>query len=140
MKNLLTILACVILGILILPAILQHPAKDNAREEAVKADTMRLLEAFTDYYEEFGAYPDGDAAAMIRALSGENPARREFFQYPPDSINTKGELLDPWGTPYRITPSPGAEPPEIHSAGKNHLFETATAMHADDFRSRRIPR
>lgn len=136
MKKLLPILGCLFLGILIMPAVVEHPAKDNAQEEGVKMEARRLLEALTQYHGEFGAYPPGDSSQVIRELGGDNPEKKVFFECPADKLNEKGELLDPWGTPYRMIPSTGTALPIIHSAGKNRLFEAASAKRADDYRTR----
>ena len=135
MKKLLPILGCLFVGILMFPAFLKRPARDESQQEAVVIQGHNLLEAFAAYHEAFGAYPAGDAAAIIRELRGENEKGQVFFECPPASLNDKGELLDPWGFPYRITYDSATGEPLVHSAGKNRLFESDGAKHADDYRS-----
>jgi hypothetical protein len=135
MKKLLPILGCIFVGILMMPAFLKRPAHDEAQQEAVVIEGHRLLEAFAAYREEFDAYPAGGQAAMIRELRGENAKQQVFFESPSESLDDKGELLDPWGSPYRITFDSATGEPLIHSAGKNRLFESDGAKHADDYRS-----
>lgn len=135
MKTLLSILACIVLSVLLLPAFLQPPAHDDAQGKSVLLQGATLLEAIEAYREEFGANPAGPAAAILQELRGGNAKGRVFFECPPESVNEKGELLDPWGTPYGITFEPGTQTPMIHSAGKNRLFEADDAKHADDYRS-----
>jgi len=139
MKKLLPILGCVFVGILIMPAFLQRPARDEAKEEAVIFQRAKLLEAFAAYREEFGAYPEGTSAAIIRELRGENARQKVFFESPPESLNEKGELLDPSGHPYRITFDGATGEPLVHSAGKNpFFFKSDGAEHADDYRSWKV--
>jgi hypothetical protein len=135
MKKLTAILACILLGILLMPAFLQPPGRDEAQEESLATQGARLLEAFAAYQQEFGAYPAGSPEAMLRELRGENEKQIVFFETPPESVNEKGELLDPWGNPFRITFEPETQMPLIHSAGRNRLFEAESANGGDDYRS-----
>jgi hypothetical protein len=73
---------------------------------------------------------------LIRTLRGENPKGVVFFECEPEALNAKGELLDPWGTPFRITFTPESPVPRMHSAGKDGKFDPEIAMmFGDDFRT-----
>lgn len=135
MKKLSAILGCLVLAVLLMPAFIKPPASDQAQEESVVVQGARLLEAFAAYREAFGAYPAGSPEMMLRELRGENEKQRVFFECPPESVNEKGELLDPWGNPIRITFEPETQAPLIHSAGRNRLFEADSAVGGDDYRS-----
>lgn len=135
MKKLPAILGCVLVAVLIMPAFLKRPARDEAKQEAVVLQVHRLLEAFAAYRNEFGAFPTGTPAGIIRELRGENTKQRVFFESPPESLNANGELLDPWGNPYQMTFDPATGEPMIHSAGQNRFWEPDGAQHADDHRS-----
>lgn len=135
MNKLLVIAGCTLLGILIMPAILQPPARERTQEDALRVEGAKLQEALAAYFEEFGQYPPGEAPAIIAELRGGNTKEIVFFECPPERLNLKGELLDPWGTPYRITFESESAPPRIHSAGLNRFFEAEDAPGSDDFRS-----
>lgn len=135
MKKLLPFLGCVLLAILVLPAFLEPPARDHAQQEAVVLEGAKLSEALAAYHAEFGEYPPGGVAEIIRGLRGENAKQQVFFESPPESQNAAGELLDPWGTPYQITFESETVPPTIRSAGPNRLFEDESARGSDDYRT-----
>lgn len=73
----------------------------------------------------FGGNPVGTNPEITAALNGNNPKGANFIQ--PDAgmrINAKGELVDPWGTPYFFHQLSGTEM-EIHSAGPDRVMWTA---------------
>lgn len=139
MKKLFAILGCILLSVLLMPAFIRPPAQDQAQEESVVIQGARLLEAFAAYQAEFGANPTGSPQDMLRELRGENEKQRIFFECPPESVNEKGELLDPWGNPFRITFEPETQKPLIHSAGRNRFFEADSAIGGDDYKSWQSP-
>lgn len=128
-------LACVLLGILLMPAFLHPPAKQQAERETVNVTVARLLEALTAYRDEFGEWPGGSPPAMIGALRGGNAQRRVFFAGPPEMFSPAGELLDPWGSPLLIEFDVETQTPRIRSPGPNRFYEAEHAPHSDDYRS-----
>lgn len=86
-------------------------------------DNMR--HAIRDYGTMFGGNPVGVNAEITGQLSGQNPKQVNFIR--PDAgmrINEKGELVDPWGTPYFFHQLSGHET-EIRSAGPDKIMWTA---------------
>ena len=76
-----------------------------------------MLDLLAHFRERFGGVPAGeDNAAVVNALTGNNPARLAFL--PPDdpAINARGELTDRWGTPFFFHLL-SREAVEIRSAG-----------------------
>ena len=64
---------------------------------------MRMLRAEIEGYKnEFGSYPTGDNAQILKKLFGDNPKQIKFLRPKNVSINQAGEFLDPWGTPFAI--------------------------------------
>src|SRR4051812_48710964 len=65
----------------------------------IQVETGAMAAALTRYKSDFGAFPAGDSRAICRALTGENAKGRQYIllRRTPD-----GDILDPWGTPYRI--------------------------------------
>lgn len=101
------------------------------------AKTMGALAALKcsleDYRSDYGRYPLGNNAAIYKALKGENPKKIEFLRLRPGALNAQGQIVDSWGTPYRIEiPEKGS--PRISSAGKNRRFEP-DSKDSDDIRS-----
>ena len=105
----------------------------HARGEGVRridAEMAAFMVALDQYKERFGAYPKGDSASVCRALTGDNPTKTIFIELGPRSKTEKGELLDPWGTPYMIYFS--GDLPLVRSAGKNKVFDATRDRECDD--------
>ena len=76
------------------------------------------------YSSRFGGNPVGTNPEITAALAGNNLKQINFIQ--PDSglrIDDKGELLDPWGTPFFFHQL-SATVMEIHSAGPDRKMWT----------------
>jgi hypothetical protein len=71
-----------------------------------------------EYLREYGAVPSGDNSRVFATLEGENPRKLVFFEAEPLDHNAKGELIDPWGTPYRFDLSDPTKP-RFWSCGKD---------------------
>ncbi len=72
----------------------------------------------------FGGNPVGTNPEITRALNGDNPKQVKFLRAEDGAqINGKGELLDPWGTPYFFHQISGTEM-EIRSAGPDKIMWT----------------
>ena len=70
----------------------------------------------------FGGNPVGTNAEITRALNGDNPGHANFLGgIPGTQINSNGELLDPWGTPYFFHQVSGSDM-EVHSAGPDRTM------------------
>jgi hypothetical protein len=73
------------------------------------------------YYAEYGTFPTGDNVAVAGALQGSNPRKIVFIEFKSQDTNQFGEVIDPWGTPYKFELQNG-KPPSIRSAGPNRVF------------------
>jgi hypothetical protein len=58
------------------------------------------------YRQMFGKFPEGSNADIGNALNGQNPSNSVFILSSSPLLNDKHEIIDPWGTPYRIYFSP----------------------------------
>jgi hypothetical protein len=105
----------------------------NARTAQFNNDVEDLFTALQKYKEKVGTYPTGGNLEVSKALQGNNgknvivivgSARK-------NSVNEKGEIVDPWGTPLRIYFSDTGV--LIRSAGPNRRFDDSTVIDADDF-------
>lgn len=92
-----------------------NPAVDLSRMQAI-------VDAAKGYQTEFGSWPKGDYAEIIRSLGGDNPRRVTFLVSDRRFVNSNGELVDSWGTPFQLSFS--GERPEVVSAGKDKMFGT----------------
>ncbi|XHR29976.1 MAG: type II secretion system protein GspG [Chthoniobacteraceae bacterium] len=105
----------------------------HEKEFAARHNLDEMVRALNAYYTEYGVMPKGNDAEVLAALQRKNP--RDIMFYEPGSrhLNSKGELLDPWGTPYRI----GATKPGYawaYSCGANKIDEGG-AWGSDDVSS-----
>ena len=77
------------------------------------------------YGSTMGGNPVGTNPEITSALNGNNPKQARFLDPAAGlRINDKGELIDPWGTPYFFHQLSGAEM-EIRSAGPDKTMWTA---------------
>ena len=81
--------------------------------------------AIHDFGAMFGGNPVGVNSEITGQLNGANPKHANFIQSDAGMrINEKGELVDPWGTPYFFHQLSGTEM-EIRSAGPDKIMWTA---------------
>ena len=76
------------------------------------------------YGSTFGGNPVGTNPEITKALQGDNPKQINFLKADGNRVNAKGELVDPWGTPYFFHQLSGNEM-EIRSAGPDQIMYTS---------------
>jgi hypothetical protein len=112
-----------IFGLIILIA-LAWPCFAHCRTTLMQAQFAGMFVAYKAYTQEFGTLPETTQNKdFIAALTGKNPKKIVFFDPAPKQLNEKGEILDNWGTPIRVTLH-ADEPPLFLSAGKDKIFGT----------------
>jgi Type II secretion system (T2SS), protein G len=84
-----------------------------------KVEIQMFLQAMETYQLVYGTYPSGSASNIIRCLKGDNSEKLCVLAM--KSSRTNGEILDVWGTPYKISVGPTNQV-SIRSAGKNRVF------------------
>jgi len=75
------------------------------------------------YHTLMGQNPVGTNEEIMKALMGGNPRQAVLGPPPGQTLNDKGELIDPWGTPYFFHQLSGDDM-EIHSAGPDKIMGT----------------
>jgi Type II secretion system (T2SS), protein G len=111
----------------------QWYAKLTAEQRAAQfnEDVNDIFYAVQKYKEHVGSYPAGSNAEVVKALSGEN-SKHVFIEIGRHkTLNDKGELVDPWGTPFKIYFS--GDSVLIRSAGPNKKFEDSSVQNSDDY-------
>ena len=79
---------------------------------------------FQLYRERFGSMPSGeDNAQFLNALRGRNPAALGIFPLAHPRLDSTGQLLDRWGTPYFFH-ALSRDHIQIRSAGPDRSFYT----------------
>ena len=90
---------------------------------ATVLENMRMV--FRNYISMFGSNPVGTNPEITQALDGGNRKQTHFVNADDGlRINGRGELIDPWGTPYFFHQLSGTEM-EIHSAGPDRVMWTS---------------
>ncbi len=98
-----------------------EPGFTNLPPETVVEHLRTTLRA---YQSMFGGNPVGTNPEITAALNGGNPKQAQFIREDYGlRINARGELIDPWGTPYFFHQLSGTEM-EIHSAGPDKVLWT----------------
>lgn len=97
----------------------------------LNGDIDSLFLALREYKKIVGTYPAGSNADIARALYGKNEKNLIILIVPRCELNVKGEIIDPWGTPYKIYFAPNEV--LIRSAGPNKVFEDSKASGGDDY-------
>jgi hypothetical protein len=86
-------------------------------------ELQKVRAMIASYHTLMGQNPVGTNAEIMKALMGGNPHQATLGPPPGQTLNAKGELLDPWGTPYFFHQM-SADDMEIHSAGPDKIMWT----------------
>jgi hypothetical protein len=123
---LLVILAAVVSGGLLY----LFQRRTNEELANFKADSDNLIIAFQQYKEIFGTFPSGDNLEISRQLFGKTEKKILIIAARKSQLNSKGEIVDPWGTPLQFYFSRTGI--LIRSAGPNKVWEDSILLKADD--------
>jgi len=103
----------------------------NLKSAQFNEDIDNLFDALQRYKEKVGSYPVGNNAAVVQSLLGNNPKNLIILVGRKKDLNSKGEIVDPWGTPLRIYFA--GEGVLVRSAGPNKRFDDSTVQNPDDY-------
>jgi hypothetical protein len=104
--------------------------RGDAKMEKFNSDSDNLIMGLQQYREFVGTYPTGNNSAITRALQGQTEKKVLILAIRRSELNDKGELVDPWGTPYQFYFSHNEV--MIRSAGPNRVWEDSAVPTADD--------
>lgn len=115
----------VITGLLVVAVVGGSLGCGRQKIQQARHDVGQLREALDLYLGEQGAYPSGSAAEISQLLrgqsvGGQNPKKASYIEAAAGEMNSRGEFVDPWGTPYRIIIG---SPPRVYSCGPNRVDE-----------------
>jgi Type II secretion system (T2SS), protein G len=94
------------------------------------ADCDNLIMGIQQYREFVGSYPSGNNAEITKALLGQTEKKVLILAIRRSELNDKGEIVDPWGTPYQFYFSHNEV--LIRSAGPNKVWEDSAVATGDD--------
>ncbi len=96
-----------------------------------QTDSDNLILGLQQYREFVGSYPTGNNATIAKALLGRTDKKILILAVRNKSdINDKGEILDPWRTPFRFYFADNEV--MIRSAGPNRVWEDSDVPTCDD--------
>src|SRR5262249_50690654 len=93
-------------------------------------DVDNLILGIQQYKEFTGNYPSGNNVQISRVLLGCVDKKVLILVVQRTSVNDKGEILDPWGTPIQFYFSHNEV--MIRSVGSNKAWEDSSNPIADD--------
>jgi hypothetical protein len=105
--------------------------RTSARTNRFNEDVENLFVALQQYKERIGTYPVGSNEEIVKTLMGNNAKNLIILVGRKQDLSSKGEILDPWGTPLRIYFSGSSI--LIRSAGPNKRFDDSTVLNSDDY-------
>ena len=95
----------------------------NTFRRRAEVDITNIAAALSQYKTLCNQMPQGDNAAVFRALMSSNSAGYIFLEA--RRTNELGEMLDPWKTPYKFEFNDNDKAnPVIRSAGEDQKFST----------------
>jgi hypothetical protein len=102
------------------------PVPETAESSSLPAATVleNMRTSIRQYAATFGENPIGNNMEITQALQGANPKQINFVKEDGNRVNSNGELVDVWGTPYFFHQISGHEM-EIRSAGPDRVMYTA---------------
>jgi hypothetical protein len=96
-----------------------------------QTDADNLILGLQQYREFIGSYPTGNNITVAKALLGRTDKKVLILAVRNKSdINDKGEIMDPWRTPFRFYFAENEV--MIRSAGPNKVWEDSDVPTADD--------
>jgi hypothetical protein len=106
-----------------------------AKKAKLTYEIIQIREATQSFDTEYGFYPIApDNATVIKILTGatgeENRRRIAFINIKPSDLDAKGELLDPWGTPFDLSVFMNGNI-HVRSAGPDKIFNTTDDEQGD---------
>jgi hypothetical protein len=121
------LLLLVVIGSIVSPSP-YHISKAKARIIIARLNETDIATALKAYSNTYGVLPVGDSKSVERILAGEdfhgqNPHNTPFLIFT-QTVEHPDEMLDPWGTPYKIEFLPQTNF-VIRSAGKDKIFGDA---------------
>ena len=107
-----------------------------AKGHQFQVEASQVQTAVLNYYTEYGSYPvaaENATLMKILTMAGPqgNPRGIVFIRFPADHFNTKGELVDPWGTAIQLAVLSNGTV-LARSAGPDRVFGTADDIGNDN--------
>ncbi len=132
-KIIISVIAVVLIGMAAIIAVFVIRQRTDAKIAKFTQDADNLVLGLQQYREFMGHFPTGSLIEISKALSGRSTQGDKAVLIVvggKTEMNTKGEIVDPWGTPIQIFFSQNGI--LIRSAGPNKIFEDTKVLKPDD--------
>jgi hypothetical protein len=131
MRNWMSLLVFVVLaGTGFAFSMAKRPPKVDPKLTAFREQADGLIVGLQQYKEFIGSFPKGSNLEVARSLNGQGDKRILIVVGRKGDLNSKGEFVDPWGTPIQFYFS--ADGVMVRSAGPNQIFEDCKMPGTDD--------
>jgi type II secretory pathway pseudopilin PulG len=112
--------------LLIVVALLLPP---HLRQRKARDDVRVLDLALNGYVYENAQAPEGTPAEMAallqgKSIRGQNTKHLDYVEADLSEVNDRGEFIDPWGTPYRMSVT--NRQARVYSCGPNRKDENGS--------------
>lgn len=111
-------------------AVSKRGPKVDTKLVAFREQAEGLIVGLQQYKEFIGSFPKGSNIEIAKAMNGQGDKRILILVGRKGDLNSKGEFVDPWGTPLQFFFSPDGV--MIRSAGPNQVFEDSKSGSSDD--------
>ncbi len=132
-KVIISAILLVLIGVVATIAIPAFMHRTDPKVAKFTQDADNLVVGLQQYREFMGHFPTGSLIEISKALSGRSTQGDKavvIIVGGKNEMNTKGEIVDPWGTPIQIYFSQNGI--LIRSAGPNKVFEDTKSLKPDD--------
>lgn len=111
-------------------AVSKRGPKVDPKLVAFREQADGLIVGLQQYKEFIGSFPRGSNIEIAKAMNGQGDKRILILVGRKGDLNSKGEFVDPWGTPIQFYFS--ADGVMVRSAGPNQVFEDCKMPGTDD--------
>ena len=111
-------------------AVAKRAPKVDPKVVAFREQAEGLIVGLQQYKEFIGSFPKGSNIEIAKAMNGQGDKRILILVGRKGDLNSKGEFVDPWGTPIQFYFS--ADGVMVRSAGSNQVFEDCKTTGTDD--------
>jgi hypothetical protein len=124
----------VAVSLLCLFLVIPHGNGANAAKALTQYRLHRVWAAIMNYESEYSSPPaTAENAPLMKVLRANNPKKDVFLNLERGERNKKGEIVDAWGTPLRISLD-DPNNPVVQSAGPDKVWGTKDDMSSDSTR------
>ncbi len=111
-------------------AVSKRAPKVDLKLVAFREQADGLIVGLQQYKEFIGSFPKGSNIEIAKAMNGQGDKRILILVGRKGDVNSKGEFVDPWGTPIQFYFS--SDGVMVRSAGPNQVFEDCKTPGTDD--------